>query len=161
MSQGQTLPPGVLTITGDIPKATGHWIELSRYVALETDVRELRAANARLTAAASGRGMVSEMDGLPEIAVLVMGLYARAERAEAALEQARALLNKGQWQGGYYFADEDTGEEKEFVCVVVPEKFLEITHADNSARWFMRYVIRLSKDEYDAALLALASGGAA
>lgn len=98
MSQGQTLPPGVLTITGDIPKATGHWIELSRYVALETDVRELRAANARLTAAASGRGMVSEMDGLPEIAVLVMGLYARAERAEAALKQARALLNKLQWQ---------------------------------------------------------------
>ncbi len=47
------------------------------------------SANERLIAAASGRGMVSEMDGLAEITVLVIGLHERAERAEAALAQAQ------------------------------------------------------------------------
>ena len=48
----------------------------------------------RLTAAAKGRGMVSEMADMAEVAVLVCGLYDRAELAEAALAQARALLTE-------------------------------------------------------------------
>ena len=44
-----------------------------------------RAALERLSAAASGRGMVSEMDDMAEVAVLVCGLHDRAEKAEAAL----------------------------------------------------------------------------
>ena len=41
----------------------------------------------RLEAAAQGRGMVSEMDGLPEVAVLVSGLHDRCERLEQLLAE--------------------------------------------------------------------------
>lgn len=45
-------------------------------------IDELRTTNARLITAAAGRGMVSEMDNMQEVAVLVCGLHDKIARLE-------------------------------------------------------------------------------
>ena len=57
------------------------------------EMLEILATDKRIIEAASGRGMVSEMDNMEEVAVLVCGLHDKVQMLEATNKYLEGIIN--------------------------------------------------------------------
>lgn len=88
-------------IAVEVESESEHNALLSKAIA---ELATLKEENARLKAAAIGRGMVSEMANMAETAVLVCGLHDQLAAWKAEAMAARRVLGSAEWNDADFVA---------------------------------------------------------